>query len=145
MLIYRFEKAYAKAQDKIGELESLVSYYEKFKEGNNKLLAELKRRKQVEDKIDKNVQEYRKSLMLKHNNEVQLRNKFNHKALKYLPSCFHPLLTQYPTKYEIYPTENKSLLHELGEELFSNEPQEITQSTIFGPSGKPHHQRKPTF
>ena len=60
--------------------------------------------------MEEEVANYRKQMLARFENELQLRNKFNTTTVRYLPPAFHPLLAMNPVKYEIFPTQNISPL-----------------------------------
>lgn len=105
----------------MGEIECLISWYKSFRAAYHGLFVELQRRVHEEAAVTQKVAECRKALSDKFEEEIQERNKFNSKAIKYLPPAFHGMLSMSPLKYEIFPTENVSMLAGLKEddELFA--------------------------
>jgi len=130
----------------------LVDWYKSFKKAYHGLFIELQRRVHVETTIKQKTEEYRIKLKEKFENEIKERNKFNTKAIKYLPPAFHGLLIVNPIKHEILPTENVSMLRGLKEddELFAGmEFEAESASTISSystslPSVKDHVKKRTT-
>ena len=65
------------------------------------------------------MEKFRLYLTEKFETESNLQRNFNDKHVSFLPQYFHPLLSEIPQKYEIYPKKFDSIL-KLFEENISN-------------------------
>eukprot|EP00826_Nyctotherus_ovalis_P018049 TRINITY_DN15367_c0_g1_i8.p2 TRINITY_DN15367_c0_g1~~TRINITY_DN15367_c0_g1_i8.p2 ORF type:complete len:170 (+),score=51.15 TRINITY_DN15367_c0_g1_i8:1079-1588(+) len=147
-----FENCWTETNQKVVEIECLINWYKSFKAAYHGLFVELQRRVHIEATVTQKVAEYRKTLNDKFEKEIQERNKFNSRAIKYLPPAFHGLLSMSPLKYEIFPTENVSMLAGLKEddELFAgieSERETACSSTLNSapsPSSKEYIKKRTT-
>ncbi len=117
----RFENCWTATHHKLSELETLTKWYRNFKRSYRDLFSELRRRVQAENEMEKEVENYRRQMSARFEAEVQERNKFNVRAIRYLPPALHPLLMMSPVRFDIFPTHNLSPLAGLSvfdEELF---------------------------
>jgi len=111
-----FEELYRKTDEECCELLSLVDWYTNFELMHKELFIELKRRIEVEQEIEKEVEGYRQVLTEQFEQEVKRRKKFADELQAYLPAPLLPLVAEHPIKYQVYPINQKSTLLSMSQE-----------------------------
>ena len=99
------------------ELKNLINWYSKYSRSYEAIFTELKRRREAQKTIEAEVEKFRLYLTEKFETESNLQRNFNDKHMNFLPQYFHPLLSEIPQKYEIYPKKFDSVLKMLDENV----------------------------
>ena len=104
LFLLRWDEEKAKIEERMEELESLRSFYEGFVRAYDNLIVEVHRRKTMEVKMEKVVQDARYKLEKLYKEDAAERKAFKQEQGDFLPVDIWPGLMNEPMRYEIAPS-----------------------------------------
>ncbi len=105
--VLRWQAEKAKVEQLLEELESLTQFYDGFLRAYDNLLIEVGRRKDVEVKMEKEVQQARARLEILYEDDLAEREAFSKEQGDFLPVDIWPGLTVGPFRYEMTSVEDE--------------------------------------
>lgn len=105
LFLFRWDEEKAKIEQCMEDLEDLRDFYEGFLRAYDNLIVEVGRRKSVEVKVAKVLQEAMAKVNKLYNEEVGDREAFKHEQGDFLPIDIWPGLMTTPTRFSIYPVD----------------------------------------
>lgn len=105
----RWDAEKAKVEELLEELEGLTEFYDGFLRAYDNLLIEIGRRKNVETKMEKEVQQARARLEKIYEDELAEREAFGKEQGDFLPVDIWPGLTAGPLRFELASVEGEVL------------------------------------
>lgn len=107
VFVLRWETEKAKVEELLEELEGLTQFYDGFLRAYDNLLIEVGRRKSVEVRMEKEVQQARARLEKLYEDDLAEREAFSKEQGDFLPVDIWPGLTVGPLRYEMASVEDE--------------------------------------
>lgn len=103
--LMRWDDEKARIDERMEELEGLREFYDGFLAAYDNLLIEIGRRKALEMKVEKVVQDALHKIEKLYENDAEARDDFRQEQGDFLPIDIWPGMTQGPLRYELSPVE----------------------------------------
>ncbi|KAL9121586.1 MAG: hypothetical protein Q9187_001856 [Circinaria calcarea] len=108
LFLFRWDEEKTKIEQRMEDLEDLRDFYEGFIRAYDNLIVEVSRRKSVEVKVAKVLQDAVDKLNKLCDEEVANREAFKHEQGDFLPIDIWPGLMKAPTRFSIYPVNGSA-------------------------------------
>ena len=102
----RWDEEKARIYERMDELESLREFYDGFLIAYNSLLVEIGRRRVLETKVERIVQEALHKIEILYENDAEARDAFRTEQGDFLPIDIWPGMIQGPLRYKLSTVEN---------------------------------------
>ena len=109
VFLLRRDSERIKIDERLEELESLTQFYDDFLRAYDVLLIEVGRRKTVEEKMEKAMQDARAHLEKLYQDEAEEREAFRKEQGDFLPVDIWPGLLAGPLRFELKPLDDEAL------------------------------------
>ena len=103
----RWDCEKAKIDERLGELEGLTQFYGGFLRAYDNLIIEIGRRKTMEQRMEKEVQDARARLEKLYEDDIEEREAFRNEQGEFLPVDIWPGLMAEPLRFDIIPSDDK--------------------------------------
>ncbi|KAL2047319.1 hypothetical protein N7G274_001340 [Stereocaulon virgatum] len=108
VFLIRWDEDKEKIEERLEELDGIREFYDDFLRAYDNLLIEVGRRKALEMKMDKVVQEARSRLAKLYDDDVEEREAFRKEEGHFLPQDIWPGLASLPLRFQILPIDESA-------------------------------------
>ena len=125
--LMRWDEEKATIEERMQELEELREFYDGFLAAYDNLLIEIGRRKTLEMKVKKVVQDALNKMERLYENDAEARDAFRQEQGDFLPVDIWPGMTQAPLRYELSPIGDEgSLVPEVSKSVIQRALDRVT-------------------